>query len=131
MDAATRDRLVTSVDRLTPDGSTTAQFQGLDHGSGVSFYVSRDAPGDGPDLHTHPYTETFVIQHGAVRFTVGEEAVDVGPGDVLVVPADTPHGFTNVGTEPMHSVNIHAAARMVQTDLPSRRRTDGSYELVR
>lgn len=127
MDPALRRRLVTSVDQLTPEGSTTARFEGADHDSGVSFYVSRDGPGDGPDLHTHPYTETFVIQHGAVRFTVGEEVVDVGPGDVLVVPPDTPHGFTNVGGEPMHSVNVHAAVRMVQSDLPSRRHEDGSW----
>ncbi len=119
---------VTTLDELTPDGWSTAQFIGDEHGSQSSFYVSRSAPGTGPDLHSHPYSETFVILEGTVRFTAGEQVLDARAGDVVVVPPDTPHGFTNVGHEPMLSVNIHAAARMEQVDLPSRRLDDGSYE---
>jgi quercetin dioxygenase-like cupin family protein len=122
--------LVTRIDDVTPTGSTTSRFDGADHGSQASFYVSRDVPGSGPDLHTHPYTETFVIEAGQVRFTVGDEVIDVAAGDVLVVPADTAHGFTCIGSEAMRSVNIHAAAPMVQHDLPCRRRDDGSWQLL-
>ena len=121
---------VLSLDDLRSGGSSTARFVGEEHNSGSSFYVSRDAPGDGPELHTHPYTETFVIHAGLVRFTVGDQVIDVQAGDVLVVPPDTAHGFTNIGDERMHSVNIHASARMEQTDLRSRRREDGSFELL-
>src|SRR5438128_1333345 len=100
----------TTLDELTRDGSVTAKFVGVEHGSQTSFYVSRDVPGDGVELHTHPYTETFVIIEGTVRFTVGGEVVDARPGDVVVVPPETAHGFTNIGDAPMLSVNIHAAA---------------------
>ncbi len=122
------DAITTTLDALTPDGWRTAQFIGADHGAGSSFYVSRSAPGTGPDLHRHPYSETFVIIEGRVRFTAGDDVLDAGPGDVVVVPPETDHGFTNVGDGPMLSVNIHAAARMEQIDVPSRRLDDGSYE---
>ncbi|MCW2972971.1 MAG: cupin protein [Thermoleophilia bacterium] len=115
---------------LTPPGSSTSTFEGAEHASQSSFYVSHEVPGEGPDLHTHPYTETFVIIAGHVRFTVGEAVIDTNADDVLVVPPHTPHGFTNMGSEPMRSVNIHAAARMQQVHLESRRRDDGSYELL-
>jgi quercetin dioxygenase-like cupin family protein len=121
--------IVTTLAELTPDGSKTAQFVGAEHGSQSSFYVSRNDPGAGPDLHHHPYSETFVVIEGAVRFTVGEQVLDASAGDVVVVPPQTAHGFTNVGEGPMLSVNIHAAASMAQVDLPSHRLDDGSYEL--
>lgn len=125
---STHEVTVTTLDQLTPEGWSTAQFIGEEHGSQSSFYVSRSAPGNGPDLHSHPYSETFVILKGTVRFTAGDQVLDAGPGDVVVVPPETPHGFTNVGDGPMLSVNIHAAATMQQLDLPSRRLDDGSYE---
>lgn len=121
---------VLTLDDLRIGASTTARFVGAEHNSGTSFYVSRDEPGSGPDLHTHPYSETFVIHAGTVRFTVGDQVIDVQAGDILVVPSGTPHGFTNIGNGPMHSVNIHASARMEQIDLQSRRREDGSFELL-
>jgi quercetin dioxygenase-like cupin family protein len=128
MTAYANPTVVTSDELRT--GGSTVKFIGDDHSSGSSFYISRDAPGEGPDLHTHPYTETFVVHEGTVRFTVGDQVVDAQGGDIVVVPADTPHGFTNVGERRMLSVNIHASATMIQTDLGSKRRDDGSYELI-
>lgn len=128
--ATTPAPVKTTADETRIPGSTTSRFVGEQHGSGVSLYISRNAPGQGPSLHTHPYSETFVIHEGSIRFTVGEQVIDAGPGDIVVVPPRTPHGFTNVGDAPMHSVNIHAAPRMEQTDLDSERLEDGSFRLV-
>ena len=60
----------------------------------------------GPRLHTHPYPETFVIQEGRAVFTVGGEEIEAGPGQILVVPPNTPHKFRTLG--PMRSIHIHA-----------------------
>src|SRR6266496_6331013 len=69
-------------------------------------------PGDGPDLHQHPYDETFVILEGHVVVRVGGESIEGGPGDIVIGPAATPHGFTNPGPGPAQLVCIHAAPAM-------------------
>ena len=85
------------------------EIEGETIGSQVSVilvYSKRD--GAGPRLHQHPYTETFVIRKGRALFTVGGEHVEATGGQVLVVPAFTPHKFAVIGPEPFVSTNIHA-----------------------
>lgn len=65
--------------------------------------------GVGPRLHTHPYPETFIVEEGRAVFTVGDEEIEAGPGQILVVPAGTPHKFRTLG--PMKSIHIHASPR--------------------
>ena len=97
-----------------PDGATddvdwNDNIEGVSIGSQVSLileYESRD--GAGPRLHQHPYTETFVVRHGRALFTVGDERLEAVGGQVLVVPALTPHKFAVIGGEPFVSTNIHA-----------------------
>ena len=86
-------------------------FEGAEHGSDSSFLVVDAAPGRGPKLHRHPYSETFLIQAGRGRFRRGAEAIEAGAGEVVVVPPQTPHGFTSLGPEHLRLVAIHAAAR--------------------
>jgi quercetin dioxygenase-like cupin family protein len=47
-------------------------------------------------VHAHPHEQISYIAEGRVRFTVGEgegrTVTDVGPGDVVVAPPNTPHG---------------------------------------
>ena len=95
-----------------PDRPSAGRFEGIAQGSDVSFFVVDAAPGDGPALHRHPYSETFVVQAGQVRFQVGERALDAAAGAVLVVPAGAAHGFLSLGPENLRMVAIHAAPRM-------------------
>lgn len=97
------------------DGGTagenwTADFQGQEYGAGVSFFVeSIDKEGAGPRLHQHPYPETFVIRRGRATFTVGTEEIVGSAGQIIVVPANTPHKFKTLGPDRFESVNIHAS----------------------
>jgi quercetin dioxygenase-like cupin family protein len=63
-----------------PGSERARRFEGKDHGSSVSFFLSRHAPGEGPDLHRHPYEETFICQQGSCTFTVGDTTVEATPG---------------------------------------------------
>jgi mannose-6-phosphate isomerase-like protein (cupin superfamily) len=92
-------------------------FEGDSHGSGVSFFLVDNQPGAGPDLHRHPYSETWIVRSGSVRFTADGMEIDAGPGDIVVVGAETPHKFKNVGTGRLEIVCIHASPRMIQEDL--------------
>jgi mannose-6-phosphate isomerase-like protein (cupin superfamily) len=106
-----RSRYVIEIERL-PGGENARRFDGHEHGAGVSFFLSHNRPGSGPELHRHPYEETFIVEDGNVRFTVGDETIDATAGDIVVVPAETPHKFVNAGTEPLRQINIHPVARM-------------------
>jgi len=89
-------------------------IEGGSIGSEVSLILSYNAnDGSGPRLHRHPYTETFVIRHGRALFTVGDERLEAVGGQVLVVPALTPHKFVVIGPEAMISTHIHASPTFI------------------
>jgi mannose-6-phosphate isomerase-like protein (cupin superfamily) len=104
------------IERSRPDGSRLEEFEGREVGSGVSIiFVSTDRPGAGPYLHEHPYSETFVIHRGRAQFTVGERELVGSAGQVLVVPAYTPHKFSVLAGGVFESTNIHASDTFVTT----------------
>jgi mannose-6-phosphate isomerase-like protein (cupin superfamily) len=100
-------RVIHIGDLSRSDGSP--ELEGKDFGAGLSLIFVDMAPGRGPSLHRHPYEEVFVVHAGKVTFTVGEAQVDAGPGDVVAVPARTPHGFVNSGDEHLRLTAIHHA----------------------
>jgi mannose-6-phosphate isomerase-like protein (cupin superfamily) len=91
----------------------TEDYQELPGGANVSIIVeSTTKAGVGPRLHQHPYAETFLIRRGSAIFTVGSEGVEGRAGQVLVVPARTPHKF-RTGAGGYEAVHIHANPRFV------------------
>jgi mannose-6-phosphate isomerase-like protein (cupin superfamily) len=102
---------------LPPSRGGTVTFEGEPFGSEVSFFLVNNQPGAGPDLHKHPYSETWIIRSGTGRFTAGDEEIDAGPGDIVVVGAETPHKFKNTGSGRLEVVCIHASPRMIQESL--------------
>ena len=95
-----------------PDSGNSYRFDGVAFDAPVSFFLLHTRPGEGPGLHRHPYAETFIVQEGHATFTVGEETIEAGAGDIVVAPADVPHAFVNSGTDVLRSVNIHPAPVM-------------------
>ena len=81
-------------------------------GTGIVFN-DFDRIGGGPRLHKHPYPETFIIRSGVALFTVGGETVRAGAGQIVIVPADTPHKFTNAEPTPLESIDIHESGEFV------------------
>jgi mannose-6-phosphate isomerase-like protein (cupin superfamily) len=96
-------------------GDRAGRFEGAPYGSEVSFFVVRKRAGEGPALHSHPYSETFVVLAGRARFQLGAQSVEAVAGDVVVAPPLTPHMFRAVGPQALEMVNIHAAPRMETT----------------
>jgi mannose-6-phosphate isomerase-like protein (cupin superfamily) len=95
----------------------TITLEGEPHGSGVSLFLVDSEPGAGPGLHTHPYSETWVVRAGTARFTAGGEELEAAPGDIIVVGAGTPHKFVNAGPGRLDIVCIHASPVMIQENL--------------
>jgi mannose-6-phosphate isomerase-like protein (cupin superfamily) len=97
------------ADALRIGTGRTLRFEGSAHGSGVSFFLVDNAPGEGPDLHRHPYTETFTILRGRARLTVGGRTVVAEAGTTVVVPPNTWHRFVNPGPDRLELIGIHAS----------------------
>ena len=104
---------VVSVDDLRLS-DTASRFEGRDHGSTVSVFITGHPPGTGVKLHRHPYEETFVVQEGLGTFSVDGEEIEVQAGHILVVPAAAAHGFVASGDTVLRQVTIHPSDHVVQ-----------------
>ena len=93
-------------------GDPVLKFEGKDHGTGISFFVGSFAPGRGPDLHRHPYEETFILHEGSATFTVDGETIKAEAGQIVIVPGGAAHKFISSGDTDLRSVNIHPAPEM-------------------
>jgi mannose-6-phosphate isomerase-like protein (cupin superfamily) len=102
---------------LQPSPGGTVTFEGEAYGSDISCFLVDNEPGKGPDLHRHPYSETWFVRSGRARITADGADLEAGPGDIVVVTPMTPHKFKNIGTERLEIVCIHASPRIIQEDL--------------
>ena len=75
------------------------RFEGREHGSTISCFVSSNERGTGPSLHRHPYEEVFVVLRGSVTFTVEGEKLQVEAGHIVVVPAGASREVVGGGVE--------------------------------
>ena len=93
------------------DAAWDGEFEGEGYGSAVSIICTKLArPGEGPKLHRHPYSETFLVRHGVVSFTVGQATFEACAGQIVVVPAGIAHGFTGKSGR-VEMIDIHASPR--------------------
>jgi quercetin dioxygenase-like cupin family protein len=56
------------------------------------------APGQASPRHTHPGEEIIYVLEGTLEYEIDGKVTRVKPGDVLFVPAGTPHLARNPGT---------------------------------
>jgi len=74
-------------------------FRRVVHTAGhVQVVVMTLQPGEdiGAEVHEHN-DQVLTFVEGSVRAEVAGESQDVGPGDMVIVPAGTEHNFTNTG----------------------------------
>ena len=101
------DVRVVKQDEL-PLSNIARELVGADHGGLGACIIFVDAPpGRGPSPHTHPYEEVLIVLDGEATVMAGERELVARSGDVVIVPADTPHAFTNTGDGPLRQIDIH------------------------
>jgi mannose-6-phosphate isomerase-like protein (cupin superfamily) len=104
---------VLNKDELPHDGNTY-EFVGVQHDdTNISFIWVDFAPGDRVRLHQHPYKEIFIILEGSSTFTIGSTRLEVQAGQIVVAPADVPHGFINSGKGRLKQIDIHLSRTFV------------------
>ena len=84
-----------------------------------------NGPGDRYAAHDHGYDKVIVVVSGSIRFGLPDrgDAVELGPGDRLDLPASTQHDAF-VGPEGVRCLEAHVAARTLGGIL---RRSSGSW----
>ena len=56
-------------------------------------------------MHVHPKENHFVyIYKGRAKGTVGDVTAEVGPGQLVVIPAGVPHSFERIGDTPVEII---------------------------
>jgi len=85
-----------------------SSLEGCSLTPGMAVSMQWLLPGAELNGHDHAWWHLFIIQSGNGTLTLGNaEAVCIGSGDVLLVPAWTRHGFVNASaTEPLAMLNI-------------------------
>lgn len=89
------------------------EYEGARGGTHMSFILVDMAPGGSVRLHRHEYAETFIVQEGRARYSVGGQTLDVEAPKVIVVRPGVAHGFVNSGTGRLRQVDIHDSPRIV------------------
>ncbi len=68
-------------------------------------------PGMETRPHSHPFEQLAYILKGRVRFTVGDEVHEMGPGGLCVIPPDVTHFADILGDEPALNLDIFGPVR--------------------
>jgi mannose-6-phosphate isomerase-like protein (cupin superfamily) len=97
-----------SWDDLDGKSPTHFSLEGKGHDVSVCIIVVDFEPGAGPKLHRHPYEEIFVVHEGRATFFAGDETIEATVGQVVAVPAGTPHRFVNSGPGRLRLQSVHA-----------------------
>lgn len=104
------------------DPTADGPWRGFVNGEALGGQVTvltygTDQIGAGPRLHVHPYDETFIVIQGRARFTVGDQTLEAGAGEIVFGPAAVPHRFENLGPGRLQTIDIHHSPEWIQTDL--------------
>ena len=68
-------------------------------------------------LHMHPKETHFVyIYKGRAKGTVGDVTAEVGPGQLVVIPAGVPHSFERIGDTPVEII-LFSSPPFIEKDI--------------
>lgn len=97
-----------------PRDGNTYEFEGFRFAdTEVSFIWVDMPPGGTIRLHQHPYAEIFIIQEGISTFVVGDATMQATAGQIIVVPPNVPHKFSNANDTRLKQVDLHVSKQFV------------------
>jgi transcriptional regulator with XRE-family HTH domain len=89
-------------ERLTAGPDADADF------AFVTYAVGADSGADDPPTSHRGKEYGFVIS-GRLGIEVGDQSLELGPGDAVVFGSETPHRFRALGDEPVQAVWLNLA----------------------
>ena len=67
-------------------------------------------------LH-HRRSEQWTVVAGAARVTVGEQVLDLGPGEGVGIPVEARHRLENTGGVPLALIEVQTGAYLGEDDI--------------
>jgi quercetin dioxygenase-like cupin family protein len=93
----------------------STKVSGADVGGRFAAIEVHTPPGYGPELHIHPgQNELFFMLKGSIGVQCGSDRTVLRTGDTLMAPANVPHAFVALGTEPAHMLFVFDPAGDIQ-----------------
>jgi len=80
-------------------GVTKQVLIGPDEGPHFAMRRFTIEPGGFMPLHTNRVEHEQYVLSGRARITIGSEEYDVGPGDIVFIPAQAPHRYRALGPD--------------------------------
>ena len=72
-------------------------------------HFRRRGTGRRPESAHPSLQEIFITLEGEATIVANDQKLCAGPGDIIIVPPHTPHGFTNTGSAPLRQIDIHVS----------------------
>jgi len=88
----------------------TVTVTGIDTGGRFCVIDMHIPPGGGPPPHRHDFEETFILLEGEIEATFRGEKSTARAGDTINIPANAPHQFHNVSSQPTRMLCICSPA---------------------
>lgn len=88
-------------------GVERAGFRGSDFITVMNWLT----PGMEVKPHKHPFEQVAIIVQGRVRFHVGDEVYEAGPGSAIRIPGDVMHYAEPLGDEVALNLDIFSPIR--------------------
>ena len=89
------------------DGVTRAGFRGDD----VLLVMNWLEPGMETNPHSHPFEQVVYIVQGQMRFVIGDEVIEGGPGSLIRIPPSVEHYGEPIGDEPVLNLDVFSPIR--------------------
>ena len=95
-----------------------ADYQRLTGDDGLPVFtgVQTCQPGYATAVHWHPYVECLFVLEGTMEAWLDgqqDAPAKLGPGDMIALPACTPHVFRNAGPGTLRLLGIHNSATRI------------------
>ena len=102
-------------------GTVRQVLIGSDEGPNFALRRFIMEPGGGMPPHTNTVEHEQYVLRGRARIGIGGDVHDVRPGDVVFIPAGTPHWYAAEGEEPFEFLCVvpNAPDRIDLVDLPA------------
>ncbi len=88
-------------------GVERAGFRGDD----VLMVMNWLTPGMETNPHSHPFEQLAYIVSGRMKFVIGEDTFEAGPGSVIRIPPDVEHYGEPIGDEPVLNLDVFSPIR--------------------
>ena len=88
-------------------GVERAGFRGDD----VLMVMNWLKPGMETNPHSHPFEQLTYIVQGRMKFVIGDDTFEAGPGSVIRIPPDVEHYGEPIGDEPVLNLDVFSPIR--------------------